>query len=176
MRMNLQSKNHQRRATMRIKIYTYIAISVLFASCSNIKYLKEGENLYVKGEVELNNDSIPDQYRGPLTERLEGVLRPRPNKKFLGLRTKLYFYNIAGQPKKNKGFKHWLKNKVGEPPVLLQDVNVPYNENLVRNRLENIGFFNAYVTTDTTIENRKATLNYVATTNKIYRINKVTYE
>lgn len=159
-----------------INLYILLFILMLFASCSNTKYLKEGENLYVKGQVELNNDTIPDRYREPLIERLEGVLRPRPNKKFLGLKAKLYFYNIAGQPKKNKGFKHWLKNKAGEPPVLLQDVNVAYNENLVRNRLENIGFFNAYVTTDTTIKSKKATLNYVATTNKIYRINKVTYE
>lgn len=161
----------------RLKIiFYYSTLLIFFASCSNIKYLKEGENLYTGGTVELNNDSIPQQFRAPLTERLEEVLRPRPNKKIFGLKPKLYFYNIAGDSVGNKGFKHWLKNKVGEAPVLLQDVNVPYNENLVRNRLENIGFFNAYVTADTTIKNRKASLNYVATTNEIYRINKVSFE
>ncbi|WP_345232248.1 BamA/TamA family outer membrane protein [Olivibacter ginsenosidimutans] len=167
---------HRKGRMMKSKLYAWIFIAVFFTSCSNIKYLKDGENLYVKGEVELNNDSIPKKYREPLTETLEGVLRPRPNKQILGLRPKLYFYNIAGDSVGNKGFKHWLKYKVGEAPVLLQDVNVPYNENLVRNRLENIGFFNAYVTTDTTIKNKKATLNYLATTNRIYRINKVSYE
>ncbi|QNL49458.1 BamA/TamA family outer membrane protein [Olivibacter sp. SDN3] len=176
--MRKPSKMLQKGLIMKNKylIVGYAILTLLLASCSNIKYLKEGEDLYVKGEVTVNNDSLPDRFKEPLTESLEGILRPRPNKKFLGLRPKLYFYNIAGEPKKNKGFKHWLKNKVGEEPVLLQDVNVSYNENLVRNRLENIGFFNAYVETDTTIKSRKATLNYTATTNRVYRINKVTFE
>jgi len=161
----------------KINLGFYLLAYLLFlSSCSNVKYLNEGQNLYVKGKVALNNDSIPDRYREPLIEQLEGVLRPLPNKQIFGLRPKLYFYNIAGEPKKNKGFKYWLKNKVGEPPVLLSDVNVPYNENLVRNRLENIGFFNAYVESDTSISNRKATINYTATTNQIYRIRQVTYE
>src|SRR5690606_31601545 len=70
----------------------------------------------------------------------------------------------------------WLKYKLGEPPVLLRDVNRPYNEDLLRNRLENIGFFNATVTSDTTIKNKKATVTYLAKPYINYKIKEVCFE
>jgi len=159
-------------------IYYIITIAVIFCltSCSNLKYLPEGENLYVKGEVAINTDTIPERYIEPLTENLEALLRPKPNTTILGMRPQLYLYNIAGEPKSDKGFRNWLKNKVGEPPVLLSDVNREYNENLLRNRLENLGFFQAEVTSDTTVDNRKATVTYTATPHIIYRIKSVTFD
>ncbi len=146
------------------------------ASCSSVKHLPEGEHLYVKGEVEIDTDTIPEQYIGPLTENLESLLRPKPNTTILGMRPQLYLYNLAGEPKSDRGFRNWLRNKVGQAPVLLSDVNREYNENLLRNRLENIGFFNAQVASDTTIDNRKATVTYTASPHIIYRINSVTFE
>ena len=157
--------------------FSYLLVAALFfVGCSNIKYLQEGEDLYVKGEVEIESDTIPEQYIAPLTTSLEELLRPTPNTTILGMRPQLYLYNIAGEPKSDHGFRNWLKNKAGQPPVLLSDVNREYNENVLRNRLENIGFFNAEVASDTTIKNRKATVTYTATPNIIYRIQSVTFE
>src|SRR5690606_23521808 len=48
--------------------------------------------------------------------------------------------------------------------------------NLLRNRPENLGFFNAEVAADTFITNRKATVTYTAYPYIIYRINSVTFE
>lgn len=160
----------------RIPLIYLVVVTSLLASCSNIKYLPQDEHLYVKGEVEIDTDTIPERYIKPLTDGLEEMLRPRPNKTFLGTRPQLYLYNIAGEPKSEKGLKGWMKYKLGEPPVLLSDVNREYNENLLRNRLENLGFFNAQVTSDTTISNRKATVTYTASPHIIYRINSVTFE
>src|SRR5690606_28220164 len=111
-----------------------------------------------------------------LSDNLEELLRPKPNTTILGMRPQLYMYNIAGEPESDRGFRNWLKNKVGQPPVLLSDVNREYNENLLRNRLENLGFFQAEVMSDTTIKNRKATVTYTATPHIIYRINSVTFD
>jgi len=155
----------------------FIPIGLLFfASCSNIKYLQEGENLYVKGKVTLQPDtSFPEKYIEPLEERLEGDLRPQPNSTILGLRPKLYIYNLARNAKSEKGLKGWLKYKVGEAPVLLTDVNREYNEKLLTNRLENFGFFQAEVASDVSIKNRKATVTYLAKPNHNYKINKVVF-
>ena len=154
-----------------------ISLLALLSACSNIKYLKEGEILYVKGEVELQPDtSFNEKYIEPLQENLEGYLRPQPNSSILGLRPKLWFYNIAGETTSEKGIKGWLKYKLGEPPVLLRDVNRTYNEDLLRNRLENIGFFNAAVTSDTTIKNKKATVTYFAKPHINYKIKEVFFE
>lgn len=154
-----------------------ICTLALFSSCSNIKYLKEGEDLYVNGRVELQPDSsFQKKYIKPLEDNLEAYLRPQPNSSIFGLRPKLFFYNIAGDSVAEKGIKGWLKYKLGQPPVLLSDVNREYNEDLLRNRLENIGFFNAEVRSDTTIKNRKATVTYFAKPNTNYKIKDVVFE
>jgi len=175
--MRTNSRKKGGRMTNRIARWSYVVGVIGFlAGCSNVKYLPEGEHLYVKGKVEIDTDTIPERYIEPLTENLEGLLRPKPNTTILGMRPQLYLYHIAGEPKSDRGFRNWLKNKVGQPPVLLSDVNREYNENLLRNRLENIGFFQAQVTSDTTINNRKATVTYTATPHIIYRIKSVTFD
>ncbi len=68
--------------------------------------------------------------------------RPRPNKSILGLKFKLWVYNMAGEPKKPKGLKHWLRTKVGEPPVLLSDVKLKYNNDVLTSYLISQGYLN----------------------------------
>lgn len=171
-----QQQTKGRRMQNKLTWVTCLIALVGCMSCSNLKYLPEGEQLYVKGEVEIETDTIPKQYIEPLSNSLEELLRPKPNTTILGMRPQLYMYNIAGEPESDRGFRNWLKNKVGQPPVLLSDVNREYNENLLRNRLENLGFFQAEVMSDTTIKNRKATVTYTATPHIIYRINSVTFD
>lgn len=139
----------------------YILFLVLFlCGCSNIKYLPEGEMLYVGGEVTVEDSLMSRRDRKGLEKELEGLLRPKPNSTFLGLRPKLWIYNIAGTPKKDRGFKYWLKNKVGEPPVLFSQVDLDYNADLLRNRVENKGYFRARTSSDSTSRNRRATAEY----------------
>lgn len=164
---------------MRNKVRVYLACMTLvlgLGACSNIKYLPEGEHLYVKGQVEIESDTIPEQFIKPLAASLEELLRPEPNTTILGLRPQLYAYNIAGEPRSARGLRSWLKYTVGEEPVYLSDVNRDYNENLLRNRLENLGFFNAEVTSDTTTRKRKATITYMAEPKIIYRVNSVAFD
>lgn len=165
---------------MKINSIYWIAIAALWvatgSACSNIKYLPEGEDLYVKGEVKLKADtSFPKRYVEPLETSLEELLSPQPNSSILGLRPKLWIYNIAGETDKEKGLKHWMREKVGEAPVLLSQVNRPYNEELIVNRLQNFGFFNAEATSDTSIKNRKATVTYFAIPHSNYKISKVSF-
>jgi len=148
----------------------------LASSCSSTKYLGEDEKLYNKGHVVIQRDSIDVKRKAAFEEHLESLLRPAPNKKFLGMRIKLGLYNMGGGPDTtNSWFKNWLK-KQGEEPVLLSDVNREYNENLLRNRMENLGFFNAYVTSDTSINGKLAEITYNAFPGNIYRIAKVDFE
>src|SRR5690606_24197471 len=72
-------------------------------------------------------------------------------------------------------FGRWLK-KQGQEPVLLSEVNRDYNENLLRNKMENLGFFNAEVTSDTLINGKKASAHYDAFPGQIYRINQVKFD
>ncbi|NGM62977.1 BamA/TamA family outer membrane protein [Sphingobacterium sp. SGG-5] len=152
--------------------------AVLFSvSCNSTKYLAEDEKLYDEGKVELKLDSgIAAERKEAFEEHLEEMLMPKPNKKILGWRWKLSLWNMGGGPDTTKNFfRNWLK-KMGEEPVLLSDVNREYNENLLRNRVENLGFFNATFSSDTTIHGKLASVTYTGIPRKIYRIKSVEYD
>lgn len=161
---------------MRNRFTYYFIITLLFAyGCSNTKYLPEGEMLYVGGEVKVVDTVMKRKDRKAMEKELEGLLRPKPNRGFLGLKPKLWIYNIAGEPKKEKGFKHWLRTKVGEPPVLFSQVDLDYNADVLQNYAENKGYFKTRTAADSTSSNKRATAKYAVTTGKQYTIREVLF-
>ena len=168
------SKKHSNIKTAYIRYF--IALSLFFVfGCSNTKYLPEGELLYTGGSVTVKDSVIKKKDRKELEKQLEDLLRPKPNKQFLGLRPKLWIYNIAGQPKKEKGFRYWLRTKVGEPPVLFSKVDLDYNASVLRSFTENRGYFKTRVSADSTAKNKRATAEYTVVPKKQYIIKSVTF-
>jgi len=145
-------------------------------SCSNTRFLKEGQMLYTGAEVKIENDTISKKEKKELQAALEANLTPKPNSTFLGMRPKLYFYNIAKEPKKDKGFNYWLKYKVGEKPVLLGDVDREFNKDIIENYSENKGYFNAKATYDTVSKNKKAQVIYTVRPGSRYLIDGVKFQ
>ena len=145
-------------------------------SCSNTRFLKEGQMLYTGAKVKIENDTISKKEKKDLQSALEANLTPKPNSTFLGLRPKLYFYNIAKEPKKDKGFNYWLKYKVGEKPVLLGDVDREFNKDIIENYSENKGYFNARATYDTVSKNKKAQVIYTVRPGSRYLIDGVKFQ
>src|ERR1700749_1879033 len=94
-------------------------LAALCLACNESKHLGARQTLYTANKVNIES-SVPmkKKEKKALSSELSALLRPKLNGKILGIRFKLWIYNIAGTPKKNKGFKYWLKNKVGEAPVL----------------------------------------------------------
>ena len=161
---------------MKINQFLLLLVAALiFSACSNTKYLAEGELLYTGANVKVKGDSLSSKSTAYFEENLEGLVRPRPNSSILGLRPKLWFYNIAGEPKKDKGFKYWLKNKMGEPPVLFSQVDMDYNTKLIQNYIENKGFFNARTSADSSASGKKATSTYTVQLGARYIIDSVRF-
>lgn len=165
---------------MQLRLYIILLAigSLAMYACSTTKHIPEGERLYVEGDVQLQMDSNVNAERKALfEEHLEELLMPKPNKKLFGVRWKLMFWNAAGgyDTTNSNFFKRFLRKK-GEEPVLLSDVNREYNENLLRNRMENLGFFNAEVNSDTTYNGKFGKIIYTGIPGKIYRIDTVIYE
>lgn len=156
-------------------IYILALFGFLASSCSNTKYLPQGEKLYIGAKVKVEDDSLHRKERKMLEENLQSLVRPKPNSSILGLRPKLFIYNLAGEPKKEKGFRYWLRNKLGEPPVLASKVNVQYNIDLLQNRVENLGFFRAVTEGDTVSKGKRVTAKYVSKPGPQYKIRKVVF-
>ncbi|WP_159800397.1 BamA/TamA family outer membrane protein [Flavobacterium sp. MK4S-17] len=157
--------------------YVPLLLTALFfaAGCSNTKYLPEGDMLYVGGSVKVEDSLISKKERKALESEMEDLLRPKPNRKILGMRVKLFFYNLAGEPKKDKGFRYWLRNKVGEPPVLFSQVDLDYNADLLQNYSENKGYFKTITSADSTSRNRKARAEYTVEPGRQYKIRNVIF-
>lgn len=158
-----------------IKTFIHLLFITFFlAACSNTKYLTGQQKLYVGGKVNIVNKDIKKADRKALTSELTGLLRPKPNSTILGLRPKLYIYNITRTTKK-KGLKHYLNTHFGEPPVLASAVDLTKNSNILINRLQNEGYFQAQVTGDTVSKGKKTTAIYTTNTGPGYTIRKIVF-
>lgn len=154
----------------------FIIACLTWAGCSTTKSLKPGQYLYTGADIKINPDSsakIDNQKE--VKEELESKTRPRPNKSLLGIKFKLGLYNLAGEPKKPKGgLRNWLR-KSGEPPVLLSEVKIPYNNAVLKSYLISQGYLQSEVTGDTIIKGKKGKAVYTAKTGERYKINSVAF-
>lgn len=132
-------------------IICLFSIVTLLYSCSIKKYIPEGERLYTGATIKIEADTSV-QNINRLKAELETVLRPEPNSKFLGTHPGLYYYYKT--QKENPGFiNRWLFKQVGETPVYQSNVETLEVEDILRNRLENNGFF--YSTAASTFEEKE---------------------
>lgn len=153
-----------------------IPLLVLLASCSNTKHLPAGETLFNGSKVKIDDKVVSKTEKKILISSLTGVVRPRPNSKLFGIPIKLTIYNVAGVPKKKKGLRNWLRNKVGEPPVLMSSVHIPANKDLMINVLQNRGYFYATVSSKLeTSRKRKTTAIFDVATGPQYTIKKTVF-
>jgi len=148
-----------------------VAFCAMLASCSNTRHLPAGESLFRGSKVHISDKWAGAKDRKILVNNLVAVVRPKPNSKTLGVRLKLSLYNAAG-PKK-KGIRRWIRNKVGEPPVFVSAVNLNTNKDLMINRLQNMGYFDATVTASMQPGKKNtASADFEVTTGPQYIINK----
>ncbi|MFP5080090.1 BamA/TamA family outer membrane protein [Pedobacter sp. JCM 36344] len=158
------------------RLLTFIFLCLVVAGCSSTRGLKPGQILYTGADVKINPDTssrIDDEKF--VRNTLKAKTRPNPNKSILGFKYKLFFYNLAGEPKKPKGFKHWLRTKLGEPPVLLSEVKIKYNNDVLTSYLISQGYLQSVVTGDTIVKGMKGKAVYTALTGQRYKINSISF-
>lgn len=157
------------------KYFLVSGVTATIISCSNTKFLKDGQMLYTGAEVKIESDSLSKKEKNELESALKDNLTPKPNSSFLGLRPKLYAYNATKEPKKEKGLRYWLKYKFGEEPVLLGDVDREFNRDIIVNYSENKGYFNTRARYDTVSKNKKAKVIYTVNPGGRYLISNVNF-
>lgn len=152
-----------------------LAVIILFAACNPAKHLPDNQNLYVGSKIEIKDTvGLSKRTKKDLKSELSDLIRPKPNSSILGIRFKLWAYNIAGTPT-GHGLRYWLKNKVGEPPVIASYSVLEKNRAVLQNHLENKGWFKDTVTLDTTVKKRELTAHFTAFVGPQYTIRNVTF-
>lgn len=161
---------------MKVRNYHIIVISIVYfllTACSSTRHLAPNEKLYTGANISVSGTSTV-QEKKVLTEDLGGLTRPKPNTKFLGLRIKLSIHNAFRNKKENSFFGR-IRDKNGEPPVLLSQVDLQQNVRVLQSHMENKGYFRAKVTGDTIIRRKKAHARYNVEAGMQYKIAAVQF-
>ncbi len=151
-----------------------LAITLLIAACSGTRHLPPGEKLYGGAKIKLvSSENIRNNKKQFINATVNAALRPRPNKRFLGMRLKLCFFMAAGESPKNK-FTRWLK-KQGEAPVLIKDISPNATAKIIDAALFNIGIFNSSTSYNTIKKKHTVQIIYSSIIHKPYTIDSISY-
>ena len=132
---------------------------LIASSCSNLRYLEDGQYLYTGSKIQFESDEKIGELPKLETE-LNRVIRPVPNQHILFWRPRLWLYNVAGEPT-GRGVRHLMKNRFGRPPVLFNLADVERSQRLMENRLFNMGYFDASVAYTIHQKEQTARVNYI---------------
>jgi len=157
--------------SMKVFLILFLVGSLLGAGCGSTRHVPANDKLYLGATVNVSGPSLSTRQKKDLKSDLQGLTRPRPNSRILGIPFKLGIYNLFYKSKKGL-FKN-LRDKLGEPPVLFSQVDLQQNVKVLQNYLENKGYFHAKVAGDTIVRKRKARVKYKAETGSQYTINSV---
>lgn len=155
---------------------TLLLICLLLSGCSVTKTVPKGDALFTGFEVKVEGKNDSSNRGKQLQAELGAAVRPEPNASILGLRPKLAIYNTF-YTEKEKGLKHWIMTKLGEPPVLVSQVDTGSVSTVMSNRLHNRGYFNNQVSSVTEVDTAKktATINWTARVGEPYRLRNIKY-
>jgi outer membrane protein assembly factor BamA len=103
------------------------------------------------------------------------LVAPEPNNTLLWMRPTVALHNAIKAPKKAKGLRNWLKNKIGSAPVQLAEVPLKDVNAAIVNRLNNHGYFQAHSRYEVSTRGRRAYVAFIVSTGTPHRLNNITY-
>lgn len=161
-----------------IRLYTQFipwllpAVALILPACSSHRLLNDNEYLLVKNSV-----AVTGKNPGIDTDELYSIARPKPNAKFLGIsRIKLFAYNLGSRGKQNSKFRTWLRENVGERPVIFDSAAALASSREMSLYLNKVGYFNSTVSLSTAYPGKKKVkVNYLATPSAPYLVTTLEY-
>lgn len=167
--------------------YTIIfCVCIIIQACSGTRCLQDGESLYVGSTLLIKQKKLEPKtntkYFGmkataaylTVWDLPNGALFGMPAVRFIPFRLILFnwFYN-----KKEKGFSHWMRNNLGEDPILLTDIDPELKRQKLIQTYENFGHFGttAGYTVHYKRKNKKAFVHYQVELAQAYTYRKVEF-
>ena len=160
---------------MKKSLVYYFIFLCLLTSCSVQRFLPPGETLYREAHVVVKRDSGVSASARSLKNMLKSATRPRHNKFLLGKPYKVWWWYVIGAPKREKGLKAFLRNRLGEPPVFGSRVNPKTTTENLQAFMENLGYFHSAVSGDTSIKGYYLEANYNARISPRYTIRNISW-
>ena len=144
---------------------------LMLTACTGIRNLPAGEKLYTGATIKL--ESTENFNTKPFKAIALSGVRPLPNKVYLGIRPKLWLYNLGGTEPKSK-LEKWLK-KTGEAPVLMRDVKPGATSAIIDAKLFNAGIFKSYTESKIIEKKHSFSVIYTSHIHKPYVVKVLNY-
>lgn len=161
---------------LKPEVIPLLLLPLFLAACTGTRDLPKEDKLYTGAQVKITSRNGEIDNVKHFETDIEGEIRPVPNETFLFIfRPKLAIYNAIDSVKKQKGLKYSIKKEVGEPPVLLSQVDPVRTAELIEEELRHEGFFDATVDYEIIKEKKTASIKYTAVTDQPYTINRVSF-
>lgn len=151
-----------------------LLIGALLMGCSGAKLLNDNQKFFIGTQFKFA-DELSANKKESLILELEKLVQPTPNVEVLGSRPAVWLYQITSKPKKDKGFKHWLKYKIGKRPILQSDFQEKLITNRIRNHLRNVGYFLVSVQPELKEKNREVKYIFNIDLGPQYTIRDISY-
>jgi len=154
-------------------LYIILIFCMLSQSCRVKKFIPEGEYLYTGADLKLVEEGeVRD--RNQVKSRLETLL-PSANSAILGMRIGVWAH-YKGSKEGAGWFNRFLKRRLGEEPIYLSDINPVRTEELLMNRMENMGYFYGRTGSEVKRGDRFASIDFTAWLPTPYSMENITIE
>jgi len=162
-----------------------LALGVLLVSVSGCRVTKsfnDDQTLLKRIKIKVVNEQNIEQ-RQKASEDLKHVAVQQPNKRVFGfLPFKLWLYTAADHHKANDTTERkeskinwWIKNKVGEAPVVYDSMLANKSDVLMMYYLQNSGYQNAQVSHQVKTKKKKTTITYTVMKGVLWKFGEVKF-
>ena len=144
------------------------------SGCKVTKNFTEDQSLLTRIKIKVVNEQDIQQ-KQKASEDLKHVAAQQPNKKVFGfLPFKLWLFTAANHKKETK-IKWWIKNKVGEAPVIYDSDLADKSDNLMMSYFQNIGYLYAQVSHTIKTKRKKTTITYTIKKGALWKLGDITF-
>ena len=155
---------------MRIRIFIFLLLIALLASCSVTKFVPDGQYLLDKVEVKSDTNAL-----GVNPSEMRQLVRQRGNSRwFSAAKLPLATYSLSGRDT-TKWLNRFLRS-IGEPPQLYDSASTRASMDILQTQLQNMGYLRASVDVYNKIKGKKLVTTYLLHPRQPYFINKVDYD
>lgn len=146
-----------------------IALTFVLSSCKITRNVPENKYLLTQNRIKINTTQIDKA-------ELQTIIKQKPNRKFFGIiRFNLRAYNTGSVGKERK-WKNWFKNTIGEPPVIIDSLLSEKSAKQMQLYLYKKGYFNSHVQLEYELKkNKKGKIIYNINARNPYTIKDFIY-
>lgn len=130
-------------------------------------------SFYVKQQLETSVGNKEAEEVEITEDDLAGLLKQKPNRKILGfIPFHVTTWNFANRLKKDTKLKNFLKNTVGEAPVVYEEVLFDRSTQQLKKYMNNSGYFRSRVEAVAIKDSNKVEMHYYVYSGPAYRLRR----